>query len=179
MKKYLFVLLAALLFFVTGQAVQAQESAVPFDWSLNDDAGKRVAIRDLAEDKGMVLIFIRSLDWCPYCKGQIKDIQSNLTKFEELGFHPVAISYDGVEDLRRFKQKENITFPLLSDPNSQIIQAFGLLNTEYEKGSRFYGIPNPAIYVLTAQGAVLKKYQEQGYKKRPDIQVILEFLAQH
>lgn len=159
--------------------VQEEKPTAPVDWALNNQDGEKTKIVDTANEKGMLLVFIRSVDWCGYCQKQMKDIQSDLTEFQTLGFNPVSISYDSVETLKKFQQKANIGFTMLSDADSTIIKRFGLLNKEHEIGSRFYGIPYPAIYVLTKDGEVIRKYQENDYKERPDLQNVLDFLRQY
>ena len=58
------------------------------------------------------------------------------------------------------------TYPLLSDPDSKIIRAFGILNETVKPGSFAYGIPNPGIYVVDTRGKVISKYFEDDFKER-------------
>ena len=84
-----------------------------------------------------------------------------------------AISYDSPAVLKAFAVRRGITFPLLSDSESKIITAYGILNTAVEKGSKSYGIPNPGIYVLDASGTVKAKYFEDDYRERQTAAAIL------
>ena len=61
--------------------------------------------------------------------------------------------------LGRCCDRRGIHFPLLSDPESKIIRAYGLLNETAPKGP-FYGIPYPGTFVLDARGVVVAKYFE-------------------
>jgi len=77
----------------------------------------------------------------------------------------VAISYDSVEVLNRFAAKQSITFPLLSDPESRTIEAYGIRNQE-AKGSRIDGVPHPGTFIIDADGVIVAKLFHEGYKKR-------------
>jgi hypothetical protein len=55
---------------------------------------------------------------------------------------------------------------LLSDPESSIIRAFGILNETVKPGTVGYGIPYPGVYILDRQGKIVAKYFEDDYKDR-------------
>ncbi len=84
-----------------------------------------------------------------------------------------AISYDSVAVLKAFADRQHITFPLLSDPQSAIIRRYGILNGTVEKNSPAYGVPYPGVYVLDAQGRVIAKYFEDDFKQRDTAALIL------
>ncbi len=100
-------------------------------------------------------------------------MQQNYRKVKSAGLGLAAISYDSPEVLSNFAQRENIQFPLLSDPDSKIIRRFGILNTQAKEGSASFGIPYPGIYVVNAKGIVTAKYFEDDYKERDTAAVIL------
>jgi peroxiredoxin len=62
--------------------------------------------------------------------------------------------------------KGALNFPLLSDPQHKIIDAYGLRDEAY-KGQDVYGIPHPAVYVITKDGKVSWARIEANYKERP------------
>lgn len=76
-----------------------------------------------------------------------------------------AISYDSPAILKSFAARKQITFPLLSDPESKIIRAYNLLNETAPKGP-FYGIPHPGTFIVNPQGIVVAKYFEDDYTQR-------------
>ena len=77
-----------------------------------------------------------------------------------------AISYDSVGALKSFADRQHITYPLLSDPDSKIIRAYDILNETTTPGTLTYGIPYPGVYIVDAQGTVLSKYFEDDYRDR-------------
>ena len=72
-----------------------------------------------------------------------------------------------MEILADFAKRKGITFPLLSDPKSETIKAFGIFNTSFPEGSRAYGAPYPGTYMVDQNGVVQSKYfpdrQENRY----------------
>lgn len=77
-----------------------------------------------------------------------------------------AISYDSPAALKNFGDRQHITYPLLSDPESKIIRDFGILNETVKPGTAAYGIPYPGIYIVNVHDKVVSKYFEDDYKDR-------------
>ena len=76
----------------------------------------------------------------------------------------VAISYDSVDVLKTFANKRKITFPLLSDKDSIVINAYKIRN---EKASaRIEGVPHPGTVLIDQDGVVRAKLGHEGYKER-------------
>ncbi len=94
------------------------------------------------------------------------ELQRNLDAIRQQGLGLAAISYDSVAVLKNFTDRQHITFPLLSDPESKIIRAFDILNETVAPGTAFYGIPNPGTYVIDPQGRVVSKHFEDDYRER-------------
>jgi peroxiredoxin len=166
------------LLFLTLQSVSAQPQVLEGDQisplSLVDKDGTIQNFDSIKGENGAVLVFIRSAEWCPYCQRQLVDLNEFYQDIENTNYELVSISYDAVDVLKKFSDKHNIQFNMLSDDDSSIIKAFGILNTDMKPGSKAYGIPNPAIYIVSNEGAVQGVLSEEGYKKRPSSEVLLE-----
>ena len=133
-----------------------------------------VTFADLAGEKGTVVAFFRSADWCPYCQKQLVSLEDAAQPLDQLGWTLVAVSYDSPETLSEFKAKKELHYGLYSDPGSAAIDAFDLRNREMRPGSRYDGIPHPAIVFIGADGIVKGVLREEGYKNRPSNEAILE-----
>ncbi|WP_018148936.1 peroxiredoxin family protein [Henriciella marina] len=136
--------------------------------------GEAVALSALSGERGTVIAFVRSLDWCPYCKQQAMDLEAAKAPLEEAGWTLVGLSYDAPEILSGFAEEKALTYTLVSDEGSDAIRAFGLLNEDMREGSRYWGIPHPAIVFVSADGTVAAVVREDGYKERPPVDVVLE-----
>ena len=86
--------------------------------------------------------------------------------FEDRGVKIAAISNDKPEALSNFAARTGVGFALLSDPDSEIIRAFGVLNEEVAKDHQFYGIPHPVEFLLGPDRTVLEKFHEANYADR-------------
>ena len=69
--------------------------------------------------------------------------------------------------LKRFADAHHITYPLLSDRGSAVIQKFGIFNSNIPEGNMFYGVPFPGDFVLAADGTVTDKHFLPNYQTRP------------
>ena len=118
------------------------------------------------------------------------ELQSRLEELRAQGRGVVAISYDSEEVLADFSQRRDITFPLLSDDDSSVITAFGILNTVAAEGvgpnrddpdvvadvakyvslfganPMIVGTPYPGTFMLDATGRVTSRFFEEFYRER-------------
>ena len=103
-------------------------------------------------------------------------LQADLKKFEDAGAQVIAISYDKVEVLSKFADERKVTFPLLSDPDSHVIKAFGILNKDAKGKSE--GVPNPGIFILDKEGVIRAKLFKPGVFVRPSNDELLKALKE-
>lgn len=101
------------------------------------------------------------------------ELEHDLPRIQAQGFGLAAISYDSVAILKDFAGRRGITFPLLSDPQSKIIQSFGILNESAPKNTPFAGIPYPGTYLVDGRGVVISKYFVDDFRERDTAAEIL------
>ena len=75
-----------------------------------------------------------------------------------------------------FAKSKNIAFTLLADSNVQIIDAFGMTNPKYPKGTPWYGIAVPAIFVIDPKGVITHRFTSTNYRDRPSPEAVLSVL---
>ncbi len=102
-----------------------------------------------------------------------------------------GVSYDSEEQLRTFADGHDVSYDLLSDPDSAVIRKFGILNTlitpddpEQGAGRSYYGLPFPGVYVTDEAGVVTEKFFHRYYGTRDSAGAIRdsalgEILARH
>jgi peroxiredoxin len=134
------------------------------DFSARDQFGKTQTLDSLRGSKGTVLLFYRSADWCPYCKGQLIQLQAAKERFEKRGIKLAGISYDSVEILKYFSDRRKIDFPLLSDPDSKIIRMYQVLNSEAIGPNA--GMARPGYFFVDTEGMIREKFFEAKYRER-------------
>lgn len=87
-----------------------------------------------------------------------------------------TITYDQQEQLAHFARRRKMRYPVLADPRSEAIRAFGLLNENYPPDSYAHGVAHPITIVFDADGVVTHRFSRAGYVRRPDIDVVLAVL---
>jgi peroxiredoxin len=148
------------------------------DFTLLDQKGQSRTLASLIGPKGLMLVFYRSADWCPYCKTQLAELQTRAADLAKNGIGLAAVSYDAVPILADFSKRRRITFPLLSDPGSATIKRYGILNTTVpETNQQSYGIPFPGTLMLNTQGVVTSRFFEQAYQERSTVGSIMARLG--
>jgi peroxiredoxin len=143
-----------------------------------DQTGRPHRLADLMGKNGLVLFFFRSADWCPYCQAQLIDVNGGIAEIERRGYHVAGLSYDSPEILQAFTIRRHLTYTLLSDPKSEIIDLYKLRDPRYPPGNRAYGVPRPIIFVLDAQGVIRAKLYEESFKDRPPVTTVISTLDQ-
>ena len=141
-----------------------------------DQSGMSRTLADVMGKNGVVLMFFRSADWCPYCQAQLIDMNGGVPEIEKRGYRVAALSYDSPEILQRFTTKRNIAYTFLSDPKSEVIDLYKLRDPQYPPGSRAYGVPRPIIFVLDKQGVIKAKLYEESFKVRPPVTAVISRL---
>ncbi len=87
--------------------------------------------------------------------------------FDAADIRVYALSYDEADALRDFRAAHGITYTLLSDPDSDVIRSFGILNTLIDPNDHpWYGIPYPGAIVVSAEGAVTHKFFDNNLAVR-------------
>jgi peroxiredoxin len=141
-----------------------------------DQTGKPRTLDSLMGEKGLVLFFFRSADWCPYCQAQMIDLNTAVADIERRGYRLAGISYDSPAILSTFIERRNIKYTLLSDPKSEIIDRYKLRDPQYPPGNLAYGVPRPIIFVLDKSATIKAKLYEETYRTRPPATLVVTTL---
>ena len=150
---------------------------IPTDLALMNQKSTATNFKELAGENGLVLFFIRSADWCPYCQVQLLDLRKGeADPIIDAGYNIAIISYDAPEKLTKFATRYSFDFPMLSDQNSETIKAFGILNEDFAPDHFAYGVPHPHIYVVNKDKTIKAVLSEEGYKRRPEIADVVDAL---
>jgi peroxiredoxin len=152
-------------------------STSPSLGSPQDSTGTPRAMTSLVGERGVVLFFFRSAAWCPFCQLQLMELNGGVAEMAKRGYSLVGVSYDTPAIQARFIANQGIKFTLLSDPKSEIIDRFKLRDPQYKPGTRAFGVPKPAIFILNREGVVKAKLYEDAYTKRPPLKLVLETLT--
>ncbi len=134
-----------------------------------------VTLDEIVKEKPVVIVFTRSLEWCPFCQTQFKGLNGIVGDLEERGYGLYGVSYDSPDKQDRFAANQVLEYQLLSDEPSAAIDAFGVRDPQYTEG-RAVGVPYASVFVLNQQGTVTAKLVSGDYKKRPTNEQLLSFI---
>ena len=177
-----------LLLFSLGSLLTSMSSGAQFyDWAPEfpvgaaipmleapDQNGHIQTLDSLTGEGGLVLVFNRSFDWCPFCKAQLVSLKEVGDEFRALGFGIATITYDSTDILKLAEQDFGINFHMLQDVEIKHVNAFGILNTDYSPGDFAYGVPQPGVMLINPEGIIEVKFAEENFRERPDWADVLE-----
>jgi peroxiredoxin Q/BCP len=141
-------------------------------FTLLDDEGKKVKLSDYKGRRVIVYFYPAALT--PGCTKQACDFTDNLKVFNDAGIDIVAISPDKPEKLAKFREKESLEIPLLSDPERTTLAAYGAYGEKMMYGKKVTGVirstfviddkgkVEQAMYGVKATGHVAKLIKDMG-----------------
>ena len=143
------------------------------DFTLPNQNGEMVSLSDFLGKK--VILYFYPKDNTPGCTRQACAFAAANAKLEEAGVVVIGISKDSVASHQKFVQKQNLPFILLSDPELQAIEAYGVWQEKKLYGKVSMGVVR-TTYLIDEQGMIEKVMP----KVKPDTNAaeILEYLKQ-
>lgn len=141
-------------------------------FSLPDDEGRTVSLGDFAGRK--VIVYFYPAAMTPGCTKQACDFSESLDSLQKDGYEVVGISKDKPEKLARFRSRDHLTIPLLSDEALTTHTAYGAWGEKKLYGktvegvirSTFvideHGVVTHALYNVKATGHVAKLRRDLG-----------------
>lgn len=129
--------------------LQSGDSAPPF--SLTADDGSTVALKDFKGQR--VAVYFYPAAMTPGCTKQACDFRDSLEALAAAGIAVVGISPDKPEKLAKFRERDGLTFPLLSDPDKTVLAAYGAFGEKKLYGKTVVGVIR-STFVIDAKGKV-------------------------
>jgi thioredoxin-dependent peroxiredoxin len=141
-------------------------------FTLTGDEGAKVSLADFRGSK--VVLYAYPAAMTPGCTTQACDFRDSLDSLAAAGFAVLGISPDDPDKLAEFRKRDALTFPLLSDPDHQVLEAYGAYGEKTVYGKPMTGVIRStfvideegriekAMYNVKATGHVAKLRQELG-----------------
>ena len=134
-------------------------------------AGKTVSLKDLYKDRPLVLFFYPK-DMTPGCTIEVQRFRDSFPEIQKYNVNLAGCSKDPEKSHCEFISKHGLNFPLISDPEGDILNAFGAWGQKKMYGKTFLGIQR-STFVIN-KGKILKAYPKVNVKKHSD--EIIEYL---
>jgi thioredoxin-dependent peroxiredoxin len=136
---------------VTDKRLQPGDPAP--DFTLLDADGEPVS---LASFRGQqVIVYFYPAAMTPGCTKEACDFRDNLADLGKLGIAVLGISPDQPSKLAKFRDKEGLTFPLLSDPDRAVLEAYGAYGEKMLYGKTTVGVIR-STFVIGPDGTIEK-----------------------
>ena len=141
------------------------------DFALSDKDGNTVRHSDFRGKK--VILYFYPKDNTPGCTRQACAFGGAYEEFKELGAVVIGISKDSAESHRKFAEKYDLPFILLSDPEHKVIEDYGVWQEKKLYGKVSMGVVR-STYIIDEEGLIEKVMP----KVKPDTNAaeILEYL---
>jgi thioredoxin-dependent peroxiredoxin len=121
------------------------------DFTLLDADEKPVSLSDYRGRR--VVVYFYPAAGTPGCTKQACDFRDGIADFNDAGFDVLGVSPDKPAKLAKFRDKEGLTFPLLSDPDRTVLTAWGAFGEKQMYGKTVTGVIR-STFVIDAEGAV-------------------------
>src|SRR4051794_7398554 len=120
-------------------------------FSLTDADGKTVKLSDYKGRK--VVVYFYPAASTPGCTKQACDFRDSLAELNEAGLDVIGISPDKPAKLAKFRDAEGLTFPLLSDPDRDVLTAWGAFGEKTMYGKTVQGVIR-STFVVDEKGKI-------------------------
>lgn len=156
------------------------------DATLTSAAGQPVRILELLTKGPMIINFYRG-GWCPLCNLELRAYQNILDEIEAAGGQLVAVSPQKPDDSLSTAEKNELKFPVLTDPGNGFAKALGIsfelpeevIKLHTQLGDNMpernpgagWTLPIPAVYVVDCDGTILLAHVDSNFSERlePDL----------
>src|SRR3954454_13248950 len=169
-----------------------KEGDVAPDFVLPDTHGHVLALKTLL-DRGPVVISFYRGSWCPFCNLELRGLQRVLPEIAQMGASLVAISPQLPDSSLSTEEKNQLTFPVLSDVGNIVAKRFGIVFTlpaalvhankaigrdlvEINGEAGAAQLPMPATFILDTNGVIRLAFVEEDWSKRLDPDIVVETL---
>ena len=123
------------------------------------EGGERLSAGDLGGQKTVLYFYPK--DDTPSCTKEACAFRDRMGDYEKAGIQVYGVSLDSPESHRRFREKHNLNFPLLTDEGGRAAKALGVLREGGEKANR-------VTFLLGADGRIAKVYPEVSPETHAD-----------
>lgn len=126
------------------------------DFTLTDDRGQQVSLSDY-QGRRVIVYFYPKAD-TPGCTTEACDFRDSLAELDDAGIDILGISPDTVDKLEKFRDKHDLNFPLLADPEKKALTAYGAFGEKKNYGKVVQGVIR-STFLINENGTVgLAKY---------------------
>jgi thioredoxin-dependent peroxiredoxin len=125
------------------------------DFTLADADGGQVSLSALRGQR--VIIYFYPAAMTPGCTKQACDFRDSRQDLSDAGITVFGISPDSPAKLAKFRDRDGLTFPLLSDPDKTVLKAYGAYGEKMLYGKKTVGVIR-STFVIAPDGTIERAY---------------------
>lgn len=133
-----------------------ETGALAPDFTLLDSTGTEVSLSDFAGKK--VVVYFYPAAMTPGCTTQACDFRDSLSSLAAAGYVVLGISKDPIAKLEKFVARDHLTFPLLSDEDHAVQEAYGAWGEKKLYGKTVIGSIRSTVVIDEAGKVSLALY---------------------
>lgn len=142
-------------------------------FTLPSDSGRDISLADYKGQK--VILYFYPKDNTSGCTVEAKAFRDHLADFNALGYAVLGVSRDSVRKHCNFRDKNELNFPLLSDADETVCNAYGVMKEKSMYGRKYMGIER-STFVIDEAGNLLKAYR--NVKATTHVEALLKELQE-
>lgn len=131
------------------------------EFTLEASGGQEISLSDYRGKK--VVLYFYPKDSTPGCTQEACDFRDSSAAYEQKGAVVLGISPDPVKSHDKFAQKYELSFPLLSDPDHAVAEAFGVWQLKKMYGKEYEGIVR-STFLIDEEGILIKAWNKVKVK---------------
>jgi peroxiredoxin Q/BCP len=144
-------------------ALQIGDKAPEFEQKNQD--GTLVRLSDFLGKK--VVLYFYPKDNTPGCTAQACNLNENLSRLQAAGYEVIGVSTDGMKAHIKFIEKYGLGFPLLSDEDHQVVEAYGVWVEKSMYGRTYMGIAR-TTFLINEEGIITDIIQKVDTKNHTE-----------
>src|SRR5712692_6300749 len=121
------------------------------DFTLQSLDGKEISLKDFRGKK--VVLYFYPKDMTPGCTVEACSFRDNIGLLRKKGAEVLGVSIDDIESHKKFAQKYNLQFPLLSDEKKEVVTRYGVWKEKSMYGKKYMGIER-TTFIIDEKGNI-------------------------
>ncbi len=141
----------------TSKTKELGEGEIAPDFHLKSDDGSLYSLSQFKGKKGVLLYFYPKDD-TPGCTKEACSFRDTFPHFTKKGVQVLGVSNDDLESHGKFRKKYDLNFPLLSDPDHKVSEAYGVYKLKNNYGRDYWGIERSS-FIIDKEGKIKKIFR--------------------
>jgi len=150
----------------------------PLSIQVSDSSGQAVSLESFFTENpnSLVVLYFYPKDDTPGCTQEACNFRDDVSQLKALGAQPIGVSKDSPESHQKFASKHQLPFPLWSDPDHRLMDAFGVWGERSFMGKKYFGTAR-STFVVDPSGRIVAVWEKVNPASH--IQEVISFLENY